>query len=138
MGRSKFSLEPKLGNVNEERDRLAQQNLELQAKRRDMKGRLDKVDDLKTQVDVTHEHVAVLRDTVVSKTEEVNDLKEKIESLKEQLDASRFQVSTFSEWVYLTQVFSCFKLTPIIIIVYFKYNKFRLWLKHASPWLCYY
>ena len=61
-----------------------------------MKGRLDKVDDLKTQVDVTHEHVAVLRDTVVTKTEEVNDLKEQIERLKEELDASRFQVSTFS------------------------------------------
>ena len=74
-----------------------------------MKERLDNVDDLKTQVDVTHDHVSVLRDTVVSKTEEVNDLKEQIERLKEELDASRFQVCRFSGWVYLTQVCSCFK-----------------------------
>ena len=50
------------------------------------------MDDLKTQVDVTHEHMTVLRDTVVTKTEEVNDLKEQIEHLKDELDASRFQV----------------------------------------------
>ena len=83
-----------------------------------MKGRLDKVDDLKIRVDVTHEHVSVLRDTVVTKTEEVNDLKEQIKSLKGELDASRFQVSRFNGWVYLTQVF---KLTTIIIIVYLIY-----------------
>ena len=62
-----------------------------------MKGSLDKVDDLKTQVDVSQEHVSVLRDTAVStcKTEKVNDLKEQIERLKEELDASRFQVAKY-------------------------------------------
>ena len=104
MGRSELSLEQKLANVSKERDGLAQQILQLQAVRRDMKGRLDKVNDLKTQVDVTHEHIAVLSDAVVSKTEEVDDLKEQIEHLKEELDASRFQVSRFSGWVYLTKV----------------------------------
>ena len=61
----------------------------------------------------------VIIDTVETKAEEVDDLNKQIESLKKELDTSRIQVSTFSEWVYLTQVFSCFKLAPIIIIVYF-------------------
>lgn len=88
--RAKQALERKYSNLSEERDRLAQHNLQLRAAKRDMKGRLNKVDDLKTQV--THEHVSTLADTVVSKTE-VNDLIEQIKNLTEELTVTRFQVS---------------------------------------------
>lgn len=51
------------------------------------------MDNLKTQVAVTHEHLTVLRDTVETKTEEIVNLKEQNKNLKEELEASRFQVS---------------------------------------------
>ncbi len=71
LGKANLSLERGLKESNEERDVLALQNVELRASKHIYKGQLDK--SRKNKVDVTQEHLTLLANTIVSKTEE-NDL----------------------------------------------------------------
>ena len=101
-----MSLERKLKQSNEEREELAQKNMELRTSKHTMQGQLNKIGDLKTQVEATQGNLAELVQTVVSKTEENEDLKRKIKELGDELEASKFQVSYKFHLVY----FACSNL----------------------------
>ncbi len=93
LGKANLSLKRKLKESNEERDVLAQQGVELRASKHNYKGQLEKFEDLKSKVGVTQEHLTQLANTIVSKSEENEQLKEKVKELKEELDVTNIQVS---------------------------------------------
>ncbi len=91
LGKANLSLERRLRDSNEERDVLALQSVELRASKHIYKGQLDK--SRKCKVDVTQEHLTQLANTIVSKTDENDQLQQKIKALKEELGLAKFQVS---------------------------------------------
>ena len=91
LGKANLSLERRLKESNEERDVLALQSVELRASKHIYKGQLDK--SRKCKVDVTQEHLTQLANTIVSKTDENDQLQQKIKALKEELGLAKFQVS---------------------------------------------
>ena len=91
LGKANLSLERRLRESNEERDVLALQSVELRASKHIYKGQLDK--SRKCKVDVTQEHLTHLANTIVSKTEENEQLQQKIKDLKEELELVKLQVS---------------------------------------------
>ena len=92
LGKLKLSLERKLKRSNEEREELARENMELHISKHTIQGQLNKFGDLKTQVEATQENNAVLVQTVVTKTEENEDLQQKIKELEDELEVTKFQV----------------------------------------------
>ena len=86
LGKANLSLKRRLKESNEERDVLALQNVEFRASERNYKGQFRK-----NKVDVTQEHLTLLANTIVSKTEENDLLQEKV---KEELEVTKFQVSS--------------------------------------------
>ena len=89
LGKANLSLKRRLKESNEERDVLALQNVEFRASERNYKGQFRK-----NKVDVTQEHLTLLANTIVSKTEENDLLQEKVKELKEELEVTKFQVSS--------------------------------------------
>ena len=92
LGKLKLSLERKLKQSNEERDELARENIELRTSKHTIQEQVNKFGDLKTQVEVTQENLAVLVQTVVTKTEENEDLRQQIKELEDELEVIKFQV----------------------------------------------
>ena len=72
---------------------MALENVELCTSKHTIQGQLSKFGDLQTQVEATQENLAVLVQTVVSKTEENEGLRQKIKKLEDEIDVTKFQVN---------------------------------------------
>ncbi len=106
LGKANLLLERRLRESKEERDVLALQNVELRASKHIYKGQLENFHDLKSKVDVTQEHLTQLANTIVSKTDENEQLQDKLKDLKEELELIKLQVSDSSYFMYIHDLYS--------------------------------
>ena len=96
---TKNAVERRLRAMAEERDRLAQQNVELFAMKANLKGELNRFDSIKHSVEETRERAELMHVQMTLKIAEIESLRREREALQkekefliDELEARKFEV----------------------------------------------
>ena len=99
LASTKSAVERRLRAMTEERDRLAQQNIELFAMKANYKGQLSRFDEIKHSVEETREQAEHMHERMRMMTAEIESLSRKKEALVkekecllDELEARKYEV----------------------------------------------